>query len=76
MTRAQGLAEMQRDPYADNDLSTDTDFVVKKFGITHELLEQLVKAPNHQHIDYPNANAFIEGSAAFRNFIRERAKRV
>ena len=76
MTRAQGLAEMQRDPYADNDLSTDTDFVVKKFGITHELLEQLVKAPNRQHIDYPNANAFIEGSAAFRNFIRERAKRV
>ena len=76
MTREQGLAEMQRDPYADNDLGTDTDFVVKKFGITREQLDQLVKAPNHQHTDYPNANAFIEGSASLRNFIRERAKRV
>lgn len=76
VTREQALAEMQRDPYADNDLGTDTDFVIKKFGITHEQLNQLVKAPNRQHTDYPNANAFIEGSAALRNFIRERAKRV
>jgi hypothetical protein len=57
-------------------VGTDTDFVVKKFGITREQLDQLVKAPNHQHTDYPNANAFIEGSASLRNFIRERAKRV
>lgn len=76
ITREQGLAEMQSDPYANNDLGTDTDFVVKKFGITHEQLDQLIKAPNRQHTDYPNANAFIEGSAALRNFIRERAKRV
>jgi N-acetyl sugar amidotransferase len=76
MTRAQGLLEMQHDPYGDHDLGTDTDFVVKKFGITHAQLDQLVKAPNRQHTDYPTANAFIEGSAALRNFIRERAKRV
>ena len=76
MTREQGLAELQRDPYADNDLVTDTDFVVKKFGITREQLDQLVKAPNRKHTDYPNANSFIEGSSSLRNFIRERAKRV
>lgn len=76
MTREQGLAEMQRDPYADNDLAGDTDFVVKKFGITRDQLEALMRAPNKRHIDYPNSNRFIEGSAALRNFIRTRAKQI
>ena len=76
LTRDQGLAELSRDPYAENDLQGDTAFVVKKFGITGERLQELVAAPNRQHTDYPNSNRFIEGSTGLRNFIRERAKRV
>lgn len=76
MTREQGLAELARDPYADNDLASDTDFVVKKFGITRDELQALVEAPNRRHTDYPNSNAFIEGSAGLRAYIRRRAKQV
>lgn len=76
MTRDQGLVELQRDPYADNDLASDTDFVLKKFGITRSQLEELVRAPNKTHLEYPNSNRFIEGSAALRNFIRNRAKQI
>lgn len=76
MTRDQGLAELQRDPYAENDLEGDTEFVVKKLGITREQLDVLVSAPNRTHLDYPNINRFIEGSVALRHFIRNRAKQV
>lgn len=76
ITREHGLAEMRRDPYADNDLAGDTDFVVKKFGITRDQLEGLVKAPNRRHLDYPNSNRLIEGSAYLRHFIRMRAKQA
>lgn len=76
ISREQGLAELLNNPYADNDLASDTDFVVKKLGITHEQLESLVRAPNCRHLDYPNSNRFIEGSTSFRHFIRNRAKLI
>lgn len=76
ITREEGLSELDRDPYADNNLAQDTEFVVKKFGISHETLQNIIDAPNKSHLDYPNSNRFIEGSASLRNFIRNRAKQV
>lgn len=76
MTRIQGLAELERNPYADNDLAGDTDFVLKKFGISQETLQTLIAAPIRKHTDYPNRNAFIEGLSGLRNVVRSRAKTV
>jgi len=76
ITREQGLTELQHDPYADNDLISDTDFVLKKLSLTPDQLEGLVRAPNRSHLDYPNSNRFIEGSASLRHFVRNRAKQV
>lgn len=76
ISREQGLSELQRDPYADNDLVADTDFVVKKFGISHAQLQQLIDAPNRKHTDYPNRNSFIEGSSGLRDHVRRMAKAV
>jgi len=76
ITREHALKELGRDPYAENDLAGDTDFVLKKFGITQEELGRLVSAPNRSHLEYPNSNRFIEGSSSFRNFIRNRAKHI
>ncbi|MGE8672257.1 MAG: N-acetyl sugar amidotransferase [Achromobacter kerstersii] len=76
ITRQQGLDEMEQDPYASNDLASDTEFVLKKFGITRSELEAIVAAPNHKHTDYPNQNRFIEGMSGLRSYIRRRAKSI
>lgn len=76
MSRDQGLAELARNPYADNDLAGDTDFVLKKFGISQETLQALIAAPNRKHTDYPNRNSFIEGLSGLRTLVRNRAKTV
>lgn len=76
ITRAEGMDELSRSPYQENDLDGDTEFVIKKFGITARYLEELVKSPNRSHLDYPNSNRFIEGSASLRQFIRHRAKQI
>ncbi|KAG1440133.1 hypothetical protein G6F57_019133 [Rhizopus arrhizus] len=43
ITRQQGLEEMEQDPYASNDLASDTEFVLKKFGITQPVHRRVVR---------------------------------
>ncbi|MFY3862446.1 N-acetyl sugar amidotransferase [Achromobacter xylosoxidans] len=76
MTREQGLQQITFDPYAENDLQSDTDFVLKKFGITADDLQRFIAAPNHVHTDYPNQRFFIEELATLKNFVRRTAKSV
>lgn len=58
ITREDALAEMEKDPYADNNLDEDKALVIKKFGITEQDFERLMKLPIKAHSDYPS-NAFI-----------------
>lgn len=76
MTRDDALAELQGSPYANNDLQGDTDFVIKKFGITREQLQTLIDAPNKKHTDFPNQKYLIEGLAGVTKYARARAKSV
>jgi N-acetyl sugar amidotransferase len=76
ITRQQGLDELAQDPYASNDLASDTEFVLKKFGISRAELDNIISAPNHQHTDYPNQSRFIEGLSGLRTYIRRRAKSI
>lgn len=76
ITREQGLQELALDPYANNDLASDTTFVLKKFGISRDALDAIIAAPNRKHTDYPNHSRFIEGLSGFRSFIRRRAKTI
>jgi len=76
LKREEAMQELERDPYADNDLASDTDFVLKKFGLSVEDMNKLISAPNHLHTDYPNRNRYIEGLSGLRNFVRRRAKTV
>lgn len=76
MSRVEAIEALSRDPYADNDLAADTEFVLKKFGMTAVELEALLAEPNHRHTDYPNLGFMIEGLSGLRRFIRRRAKAV
>jgi N-acetyl sugar amidotransferase len=76
ISREQGIAELEKNPYADNDLEGDMDFVVKKFGLDRAQLQQLVDNPNRKHTDFPNRNRFIEGLSGLRGYLRKRAKSV
>jgi N-acetyl sugar amidotransferase len=72
ITREAALAEMQRDPYADNNLREDRAFVVKKFGLTDAEFDALMALPLKSYRDYPS-NAFIfDGLSG----LRARFKRV
>ncbi len=76
ISRQQGLDELAQDPYASNDLASDTEFVLKKFGISRAELDSIIAAPNHKHTDYPNQSQFIEGLSGLRSYIRRRAKTI
>lgn len=74
--RDSALIELERNPYADNDLEGDMAFVLKKFGLSYGDMEQLIKAPNQKHTDYPNRGRFIEGLTGIRTYLRNRAKTI
>ncbi len=76
MSREQGQREMAHDPYQHNDLVGDTEFVLKKLGISKIELDAIIAAPNRKHTDFPNQALFIEGMTGFRNYIRQRAKSI
>lgn len=76
VSRDAALAELERSPYADNDLAGDNLFVLKKFGISAEELDSFIRAPNRRHTDYPNRSRFIEGLSGLRTYLRARAKAV
>jgi len=58
ITREDALAEMEKDPYADNNLDEDKATVIKKFGINEQEFDQLMNLPVKSHSDYPS-NAFV-----------------
>lgn len=74
--REDALEELSRSPYEGHDLDADTDFVIRKLGISHTYLEELIAAPNRKHTDYPNSAYLIEGLAGLRHFLRRTAKQV
>lgn len=76
MLRQDALEELSRSAYEGHDLHADTDFVVRKLGISHDDLADLIAAPNRKHTDYPNRAYLIEGLAGLRHFLRSTAKKV
>lgn len=58
MTREAALAQMERDPYAENNLVEDRALVIQKLGITEQEFEQIMKLPIKAHSDY-SSNAFV-----------------
>lgn len=76
MSRQSALDRLQVDPYAEGDWATDHEFVLKKFNMSGDQFEHLMKSPNRRHTDYPNLGRFIQGLSGLRSYIKNRAKSI
>jgi len=54
ITRPEALKEIEKDVYPENELKTDIDFVISKFGITKEEFDRIMKASPKKFSDYPS----------------------
>lgn len=52
MTREQALMELQKPLYEEADLKSDTEYVCKKLGFTHEWMHQYLRTPEVSHAIY------------------------
>ena len=54
MTRAEALEELKTNPYTPEQAREDKEYVIKKFGLTAEEFENIMKLPVKSHYDYPS----------------------
>jgi hypothetical protein len=71
MNREDALAEMEKDPYANNNLDEDKDRVSKKFGITEQEFDRLINLPVKSHSDYPSNAVVFDGLSGLRALFKK-----
>lgn len=52
MTRDEALAELARPLYPEKELATDKEYVLKKFGLTAEAFDAIMKQPRREHSEF------------------------
>jgi N-acetyl sugar amidotransferase len=70
MTRAEALAEMQREHYAAADLREDMVYMQKKLGVSPEEFTRLMALPPRAHEDYPNSQWLLQALKNLRSLWR------
>lgn len=70
MTRDEALAKMRTSVYEEALLRQDTQFVLKKFGLTPAEFEAIVKAPSKTARDYPNHHFLFHRLRRWKNVFR------
>lgn len=71
LTREDALAEMEKDPYADNNLDEDKALVIKKFGLTEQEFDKLMKLPVKAYSDYPSDAFILDGLSGLRAIFKK-----
>lgn len=71
MTREKALAEMEKDPYADNNLDEDKAFVIEKLGLTDKEFDQTMNLPVRSHLDYPSNTFIFDGLSGLRSVFKK-----
>lgn len=72
MSREQALEEIQKPGYDAKLLRQDKEFVIKKFVLTEESFENLMKLPPKRYEDYPNHYKWVRFLKIIVNFLREK----
>jgi N-acetyl sugar amidotransferase len=57
-TREDALREMNQDPYSQDKVFEDKEFVLKKLGLSEDKFEEIMNLPVASHKDYPS-NSFL-----------------
>ncbi len=70
ITREQGLAEIQENPYAGHNLKDDMEFVIKKLGISADEFESIMSMPAKTYKDYPSYAFLFVGMPSMRRLFR------
>jgi hypothetical protein len=71
MTREQALSEMEPPPYEKTLLRQDLQFVLKKFGMTQEEFDIILKADPMPHTNYPNHYFLFHKLQRYKNIFRK-----
>ena len=75
MNREDALSDLQVDPYGDNDLEADFDYVIKKFEITESEFSNIMQSSPVAHTDYPNDGWFLAGMPKIKALAKKLATR-
>jgi N-acetyl sugar amidotransferase len=67
ITRSEALEELKKEPYPIEMQNQDKEYVIKKFGITDEEFERIMKLPKKTYMDYSDNS--VMNNAIFRNNI-------
>lgn len=71
MTRNEALAEMETPVYPQDLLREDMQFVLKKFSLTSEEFDAIIKAPNKWHYEYPSHYFLFHKLIKYKNIFRK-----
>ena len=73
MTRNQALEEMKQESYPPELQKQDREYVMKKFGLTNEGFEAIMRLPLKTYWDYPSSFGRMHSSALYKALKRVRA---
>jgi N-acetyl sugar amidotransferase len=71
MTRDEALAELIKPVYPPDQISEDTEYVSKKYGISQEELRRIIEAQPQTFLDYPSNFSFHVRLRRFLSFLRK-----
>ncbi|MEZ5039039.1 MAG: N-acetyl sugar amidotransferase [Saprospiraceae bacterium] len=66
LSKTEALNKLNIPGYPQDLLQADFDFVIKKFGLTIEKFEQIMKLPRREHTDYAIQKGFFETYPVFK----------
>lgn len=68
MTKEAAIAELQQPIYDPQQLQTDYDFVLKKFNLSPEQFEQILRTPRREHSEFAVEKSFWDNYPFLRPF--------
>ena len=74
ITRDEALCELEKGPYDGYDLEGETQYVAKKFGLSVETFEELLRRPPKRHLDYPANRLLFHRLHGLRAMVKEIAR--
>jgi hypothetical protein len=71
MSKEQALKELQLPLYDPKELKADTEYMLKKFGLTQNEFNQIMQLPRRDHSEFKTDTGLKDG---YMNFLHKTAK--
>ena len=70
MTREEALLELEKPLYAEKELKSDIEYLIKKWGITIDQFNEILNSPPKSHNDYPTGDKLIQLALKFKRKLK------